>query len=107
MKPGYGTLLGDNDGVAGLKLDVLRHILALTYFLVIERDAGFSRGALPENVDGLLFAKSRNPPARAIASSTVKELTTMYDPGLTTCPRMLNFWLLTCCTITVTSGSEM
>lgn len=30
-----------------------------------------------------------------------------YDPGRATIPSTLNFWLLICCTITVTSGSEM
>jgi hypothetical protein len=38
-----GTSLRNNDRVAGLELNVLRHILALTDFLVIKRKAGFSR----------------------------------------------------------------
>ena len=53
------------------------------------------------------LAKSRNPPASAIASNTVAEFVSGYDPGFETMPRMLNFWLLISVTMTVTSGSEM
>ena len=60
-EPRYGTSLRNNDRVAGLELDVLRHILALADFLVIKRQAAFSRGALPENVDGLLFCEIAEP----------------------------------------------
>ncbi len=53
------------------------------------------------------LAKSRNPPAVAIASNTVEEFVSGYDPGFVTIPRILNFWLLTSVTMTVTSGSEI
>src|SRR6185503_6011435 len=55
----------------------------------------------------VFFAKSRRPPAVAIASTIVVAAVKGYAPGFPTCPKILNFLLRTCCTITVTSGAVM
>ena len=94
--------------VARLQTNVLLRILALDHIFVVEGDSLFaSIGARPQNVDRLLFGKVLEPPAIAIASSTVVDPVSRYAPGRDTIPRILIFRLLLSCTITLTSGSEM
>jgi hypothetical protein len=46
-----GNKLWNDDGIAGLKLDVLRHVLAFAYRLVIKGQPGFAACSLPENIN--------------------------------------------------------
>ena len=84
-----------DNGVTRFKPDVLLGILALYNVLVVEGDARLTatRSPVAGYKCAFCLAKSRNPPAAAIASKTVVATVSEYDPGFITCPKTLNFSL--------------